>query len=327
MQNDFKDSVKARLYDFKYTPFLSTYIFSWIYFNSKLILIFTSSKLSVANKIEMLSWTDVNYTTPLTFALIYVFIFPLATALFYATTLGYKALMNFIQQKIQDKTPLPQEQANIISKENLKLTLDLNTTISEIEKIKLEYNSKEQNLISDFAEKNKVLVEQLENRELKIELEIIERVKDKVKDLNNSLEKTYEAIEDRNTSINNNRLTIKSLETKVSELEAKIVKLEPITNEVIIIDNAYKKVKASKDPLISKLTTDQIKILATFFKNDAEMTIEFLKNYVNSEYNLSKPLVDSRIKELKKNNIIGTTQYHDYVITDIGKRILEVIFT
>jgi hypothetical protein len=28
MQKDLKDLIKARLYDFKYTPFLSSYIFS-----------------------------------------------------------------------------------------------------------------------------------------------------------------------------------------------------------------------------------------------------------------------------------------------------------
>lgn len=52
MDNDFKDSVKARLWDYKYTPFLSAYVFSWLYWNSKLILIFTSSKLSIEKKLS-----------------------------------------------------------------------------------------------------------------------------------------------------------------------------------------------------------------------------------------------------------------------------------
>lgn len=124
MEKDLKDSIKARLYDFKYTPFLSSYIFSWIYFNSKLILIFTAPKLSVEKKIEMLSWSQINYKIPLYFALAYVFIFPIATAIFYAVTLLYKALMNWIQQKIQDKTPLPLEQAKGIREENIKLELE-----------------------------------------------------------------------------------------------------------------------------------------------------------------------------------------------------------
>lgn len=59
MQKDFIDSIKARLYDFKYTPFLSSYIFSWLYFNSKLLLIFFSTELKVEEKIELLAWDDI----------------------------------------------------------------------------------------------------------------------------------------------------------------------------------------------------------------------------------------------------------------------------
>ena len=67
---------------------------------------------------------QIDYWTPVYFSLAYVFVFPLKTAIFYAVTLGYKALMNWIQQKIQDKTPLPLEQANSIREENIKLELE-----------------------------------------------------------------------------------------------------------------------------------------------------------------------------------------------------------
>ena len=76
-------------------------------------------KLSVNQKIEMLSYNDINYITPLYFALFYTIIFPLFNAIFYFITLNYKRLMNYIKQKIQDITPLPQEEANKIIKENM----------------------------------------------------------------------------------------------------------------------------------------------------------------------------------------------------------------
>ena len=56
MLNEIKDSIKARLYDMKYTPFLASYFFFFIYFNAKLFLVFFDSRLSVQNKIDILSY-------------------------------------------------------------------------------------------------------------------------------------------------------------------------------------------------------------------------------------------------------------------------------
>ena len=56
MLKETQDSIKARLYDMKYTPFLASYSFFFVYFNAKLFLIFFDSSLSVQNKIDMLSY-------------------------------------------------------------------------------------------------------------------------------------------------------------------------------------------------------------------------------------------------------------------------------
>ncbi|UTJ05849.1 hypothetical protein [Arcobacter roscoffensis] len=326
MQKDLKDSIKARLYDFKYTPFLSAYIFSWIYFNSKLILIFAAPKLSVEKKIEMLSWGQINYETPLYFALAYVFIFPLATALFYAVTLGYKALMNWIQQKIQDKTPLPQEQANTIREENIKLTLEHREVMEKIEKVQLEYSSKEKILISQFSEKEKTLEENFSKKESQLEEKINSEVESKVKDLSDKLEKTYKVIEDRNNEINDKQKTINTLETKISELEAEVTKLKPVTKELPIIDNAFKKANESNDSIINGLTIEQIKVLATFFTNDSLLSSVKLKNYINSNFKLSKTLVEVRINELSALGLVRVDGGY-YRITNSGKEVIEKIFT
>ena len=89
MISDIKDSIKARLYDMKYTPFLASYMFSWVFFNAKSILILTSDKLSIIQKIDMLSYDTVNYKIPLCFALFYTVIFPFFSAIFYFITLQY----------------------------------------------------------------------------------------------------------------------------------------------------------------------------------------------------------------------------------------------
>lgn len=326
MENDLKDSIKARLYDFKYTPFLSAYLFSWIFFNSKLILIFTDSKLSTEKKIEILSWNQINYETPLFFALGYVFIFPIATALFYAVTLWYKALMNLIQQKIQDRTPLPQEKVNAIRDENIKLELEHRELIEKIEKIRFEYSSKEKTLISQFSEKEKTLNDEIESKKLSIEERINKAVKEKLKEKDNKLQEINLTILDRNNTIEEKQETINSLKTKISELEVQISELLPVTKEAPQIDKAYKKAKESEDKDLNKLTIDQIKILATFFNNDSTIEKNSFKNYVNSNYGLSKTLVDSKFKELSSLAEESNSKNY-YVIKPQGTTIIEKLFT
>lgn len=326
MQKDLKDSIKARLYDFKYTPFLSAYIFSWIYFNSKLILIFLAPKLTVEKKIDMLSWSQVNYEYPIYFALVYVFVFPLATALFYATTLFYKALMNWIQQKIQDKTPLPQEQANAIREENFKLTLEHREVMEKIEKIQLEYSSKEKTLISQFSDKEKTLKNDFQQKELNFEEKLKEKVNIKVEKLNAEIDKKNEDINYKNNQLKEQQETITSLMHKISNLESKLAIYTPVTNELPIIDRAYKKAKASNDNLINTLTKDQIKALATFYNNDSGIYISTFKDYINKEYKVSRTLVEARIREL---SVIDLTRVENrqYILTKKGQEILEKLFT
>lgn len=316
MQKDLKDSIKARLYDFKYTPFLSSYIFSWIYFNSKLILIFTAPNLTVEKKIEMLSWTQINYKMPLYFALAYVFIFPIATAIFYAVTLLYKALMNWIQQKIQDKTPLPLEQAKEIREENIKLELEYKKVVTELEKIKQEYSTKET-----------FLNEKFNNREKDLNDKVNELIDKNMREIKTDLATAYNDISLKNTELSEKEILISNLENKISELELEIHKNKPTTNENPLIDRACKIAKESNDSTLNNLTIDQIKILATFFNNDSKISEPNFKHYVNNAFGLSKTLVELRINELKTIKLVSIDSLNNYLITEEGKKILEQLFT
>ena len=120
---------------------------------------------------------------------------------------------------------------------------------------------------------------------------------------------------DRNNTIEEKQETINSLKTKISELEVQVSELIPVTKEAPQIDKAYKKAKESKDKDLNNLTIDQIKILATFFNNDSTIEKNSFKNYVNSNYGLSKTLVDSKFKELSS------------VIKPQGTIIIEKLFT
>ncbi len=314
MQKDLKNSIKARLYDFKYTPFLSSYIFSWIYFNSKLVLIFTAPNLTVEKKIEMLSWSQINYKMPLYFALAYVFIFPIATAIFYAVTLWYKALMNWIQQKIQDKTPLPLAQAKGIREENIKLELEYKKVATELEKIKQEYSLKETNLTNQYTQK-----------EVELENRVSAQVEERTQQLNIDLRKAYTDITDKNTELSEKNTLISNLESQISQLKTEISNLKPITEEKPLIDKAYKTAIESEDSLLNSLSIEQIKVLATFFVNDSKIMKSTFKDYANSNFNLSRVLVDLRITELSELALIQQDNNY-FFITEKGQKIIEQLF-
>lgn len=88
MLNEIKDSIKARLYDMKYTPFLASYSFFFVYFNAKLFLIFFDSSLSVQNKIDILSYDMVNYCYPIDGTLFYTLGFPFLQIFFIVQNFG-----------------------------------------------------------------------------------------------------------------------------------------------------------------------------------------------------------------------------------------------
>lgn len=120
MLNDFKDSIKAKLYDFNYTPFMSSLVISWIVINHKYLLVLLSDKIDVDKKLIMLNDTySYNavfgycsfYIAPLLFALFYVFIYPKISKYFYEYTLRQTKKLKEIKQKIEDETPLTQEEA------------------------------------------------------------------------------------------------------------------------------------------------------------------------------------------------------------------------
>ena len=89
MLDNIKDSIKAKLYDFAYTPFMSSYVISWVLLNHKYLLIYFGDSV-LKEKLACLEKCDIEFLDPLYIALSYVFIYPLFALLFYSITLWYK---------------------------------------------------------------------------------------------------------------------------------------------------------------------------------------------------------------------------------------------
>ena len=193
----------------------------------------------------------------------YVFVFPLATALFYAVTLGYRVLMNFIQQKIQDKTPLPQEEAIKIIRENSKIQLELDTTLSKIEKIKNDYEVKESELNTKHIQEQTTLKASLNGA-----------IKSKTQDIQNKLDTTNSIIEDNGKEIMQNREIISKLKKLEKSLKNELADLHKIRT-----DNEVK-IQGSKE-IISQLKLDNKKLQKEIKALNLDSTISDDFSFIN----------------------------------------------
>lgn len=138
MLSDITNSIKAKLYDFAYTPFMSSVIISWLILNHKYILIYFSDsklaeKLALLNnydfEVSIFGWIDLpaslNFIIPLLFGLFYVFLYPYISEFFYEWTLESKKHLKEIKQKIEDETPLTLSESRAIKESNKDLLQEL----------------------------------------------------------------------------------------------------------------------------------------------------------------------------------------------------------
>jgi hypothetical protein len=138
MFNGIKDSIKAKLYDFAYTPFMSSYVISWILFNHKYLLVYFSGS-ALDNKLLNLEKCHIEFLFPLYIALIYVFIYPALALIFYYATLWYNKQSMAIKQRIEDETPVTQEQARELKREHYKLADERDKALDKLKEREKEH--------------------------------------------------------------------------------------------------------------------------------------------------------------------------------------------
>lgn len=211
MVKNITDSIKAKLYDFAYTPFMSSFVISWILLNHKYLLIYFGNeklekKLNLLNgyPTETIAFLGHDLLTnqfiyPLTIALLYVFIYPWFALKFYDITLYYNKESKKIKQKKEDQTPVTQEEANkireeiekllkerdIYNKEQIEMREKFNQEINGYGEIIRTYKLEKNEYDKDISEKeqkiNKLLeIEQMYERELEKKQNYINELENKI---------------------------------------------------------------------------------------------------------------------------------------------------
>lgn len=162
MISDIKNSIKAKLYDFTYTPFMSSMIIAWIILNHKYLLIYFAG-YSLDKKLVLLNGYDfsasifgltvpyvMNVWFPIAFGLFYVFAYPWASKIFYEYTLERTKGLKEIKQKIEDVTPITQEEARQIRSDIERLTTERDKLREKVIQAETFYKEKYQKQKNDL---------------------------------------------------------------------------------------------------------------------------------------------------------------------------------
>lgn len=160
--NDLINSFKAQLYDRVTSPLLSSFLISWVVWNHRLFLVSTTSDMKLKERFDFIdnvlypTWHEVlgrGFTFPLLSALFLLFVYPIPGRLVYKYVRSEQKRLKGIQQKIDDETPITQEQAKELRAAIRKADTDFQSEIeaknevierlrSELAEIKLQSSEK-----------------------------------------------------------------------------------------------------------------------------------------------------------------------------------------
>ena len=192
--------------------------------------------------------------------------------------------MNWIQQLIQDKTPLVQERANEILRDNANLQLELDKKIEELDIVKKRFETKEQSLVKKYQEKTKELENSFSSR--------LEKETEKLK---NELIESQKKVSDRSGEIEQLKKQISSLETKINQT-SNPTQEEPKNGLTKMVEDAQNKKDEEFQKLISSLEEDEKIILKSFFETDSKMNKSSFKDLVLKNKQMQKVTAEKAIQ-------------------------------
>ena len=308
---EFNKSVKAKLYDFTYTPFMSSMVIAWIVLNHKYILIYMAS-FDIEKKLELLKkhdfsfhsqWINIPYAEniflPILFGLFYTFVYPKISKTFYQYTLNEKKELKKVKQKIEELTPILEEDAKVIKADNYEKTkkiFDLEESISKVENKHLkeieifEENSSEQiKIINDGHNK------EIKSIKGKLTKEIEKSYKEKMSNLEKDFNESWAEVQKEKND----------LLDEITKLNKKLSSHKNIT-------------KSSKDTA-RIVEDDKSKILQYFYNSNYKTSLFSLAlDGIVDSTKIPRPKVSKIISELINENILEKNNRGYLFITDTG---------
>lgn len=301
MLDEVKKSLKAKLYDLTYSPFMSSYIITWAIIHHKYILI-CLSKNEIDKKLEILSKYDFGmydykmWALPLVASLFYVYIYPLISKHFYSYTLDRKKELKEIKSKIEDETPLTKEESKEYRTNFHVMSKQLDETMKEL----VEQKSK-------YEEELKIQVE----AEKKFLLEKSIKHENEIKEITNKRLKKFIRYRNRYVTIINQ---LKSRSNEPSVIAVPTPSVIPISGNLAVPTGIITAATTSVIPKIKNLNNissnnDNI----NSFLEDEQFDVKILKKHEVAKIMNNSKIV-SLISEKIKNKELFVLQNGNYII-------------
>lgn len=310
-QNELADSLKAKLWDFKYTPFLSSFVISWFIWNYKIVLIFFADIDNINTKIEMLEkYVSIEVNAfPLLTALFYTIFYPYLSNIFYDVTLLHKNNAQKTKRDREDKKVVTQREKKEIVYENRKLRLENYDLENEKVKIIKEFEEKEKNLEINLDEKIQQGIKQYKekNEKLSVDLKKTENSLDLMAKENNHLEILNDELEQKHQILENSNVkTRNEYREKEKEFNLRIKKYNNASNE----STTVLKLAQKDNQQLLKLNKDLTKQISLQNNKQEENTTQliekekfYLKLFSNKTYE-NRDVIEEALKNKYKINTI-----------------------
>lgn len=306
------------MYDSTYTPFMGSYVLSWLFINHIYILLYFSNfknKLDLINNYDFGIYHYNMWLTPLIIALSYVYIYPFFSKYFYSHTLKQQKERTDLKQKIEDKKLLTVEQSREIRLAHFKLEDEIDKKNQKIEFYKKEISS-------------------LENKNDKIENSLQERISEREKNIREDIEgETKKLIKKINTDKDTIKLDFEKINKENQKLQKKNslqqVQIEELENKLIEQSDNYKEIKNEKyEKFSNEFTQNELMVLETIYSNSItnEKATSAYINKINGFTTIPKVKIEMILKSLvKKGYIILDTKNWKNNLTEEGKKkVLEI---
>lgn len=258
MLNDIKDSIKAKLYDFTYTPFMSSVLISWVIINHKYLLIYFSD-FDLDKKLPLLVNHDFafhcygyylpyanNFFFPILFGLFYVYVYPKISKEFYGYTLNRTKELKGIKQAIEDETPLTQAEAREIRKLASTLEEEKDKALRILSKKDEEWQLKLDNALGDMnvkiAELNSdVIASNVLISDLETERNTLQKERENIQ---TQLTQSNQFLESKNDECE--QLKVENEQLKKQHIPSAVIPVKKViksgTKSTLQMSDSYKKV-------------------------------------------------------------------------------------
>lgn len=342
--NEMSDSLKARLYDMRYSPFLISFFISFTIYNYRFLMILFADNIDLDikfNKLDKEGIGIIDVLIPFGTAIFYTGIYPVFGNWLYEVTLKYKNDAKRRKVRAESLTIKTQEEFEILEKENNKLVWDLEEKEKALSTYRKLYEDKtkkfdetveaEKKIIQNKCDQDKkilkdqidVIEQNLGNLHTEKENALREEVKtrDELKNVleeNKSLKNIIKGLKEKSSYIENLESENIKLKDDLKKLNIELDQVEKNNFDIENISSSYR----------NRFTDDEIEILHTIYTNDIaeHMSRQGLADELKKYIDEPRIKILNIINSLHSKDIVKTFTNGNYYISKEGKQDMVNMF-